>query len=360
MTDAAAAEFANVRPDFMNINDYMYIMSFYAHNNMDAAATRLRDAYTSFAGGVFMSQYDNIPDWSQFAGFQNQLAFSLIQNVSHTNVMMYSDLAILLLSFAEITGPTFGPDNATTNYYKGLYFFNNSGDFASYFNKIERNSPYYLFAGLRMAEKDKSAIKLQQILEQNPLFTPAVARMIAYNVQHGDKRAALRTVNTAIDNPNLSDAARAFFIKGRAQINYTFGDFDAAQSDLHAAADVLAMDADILSLQAKIWAAQNREIENAYDYAMALVKQNPTDIVAWDTLGAVVAIREGPAAALEILARVGTVATTCSALFERMGDLYVKTGEKRLARDAYMRAIELSDDGLTILPELNKKLRNVK
>ena len=93
---------------------------------------------------------------------------------------------------------------------------------------------------------------------------------------------------------------------------------------------------------------------------MMLVKQNPTDIFAWDTLGYVVAVRESPEEALSLLSRVGEIAMTCSSLFEQLGDLYMKTGNKKLARDAYIRAIELSDDGLTIVPELKKKLRKVK
>lgn len=164
----------------------------------------------------------------------------------------------------------------------------------------------------------------------------------------------------ALNDKNLNEVGHAFFLKSRAQIHFVFDDLDAAQSDLHDASVILPLDAEIISLQAKIWAKQNREIENAYDYAMMLVKQDPTDIMAWDTLGYVVAQREGTEAALEVLARVGEVSATCSSLFEHLGDLYTKTGEKQLARDAYMRAIELSDDGLTIVPELKKKLRKIK
>ncbi len=360
MKDKAAEEFAKVRPDFMNINDYLYVMSFYRHHDMPGAAARLRQDFTSLAGGVFMDTYENIPDWSEFSGFDNQLAFSLVQNVSHTQIMMYSDLAILLLSFAEVAGPNFGAENAALNYYKGQYFFTNSGDFQGYFNRIPSDSPYYLFAGLRIAERSGDITHIHQVLDKNPLFTPALTRIIAYYVQQGNRRAALRAINRALDDERLSDLAHAHFLKIRAQINYVFGDYDAAQSDLHAAADVLVVDVGIISLQAKIWAAENREIENAYDYAMVLVKKNPTDINAWDTLGAVIAVREGPDAALELLSRVASVANTCSSLFELVGDLYMQIGNKKLASEAYLRAIDLSDDGLTTLPNLQKKLRKAK
>ena len=357
--DKAASEFQNVRPDFMNISDYLYIMSFYKQNNMSDVAKELQDKYTSAPGGVFMTNYNTIPDWNIFSGIKNNLAFSLTQNVAHTQVMTYSDLAILLLSFADVTFTDYGAQYDAINYYKGQYFFNNSGDFAKYFNKISADSPYYPFATLRIAEKSNDIKQLQNVLDKNPLFMPAVNRVVAHYVQHDDKRAALNTINAALSHKEISDSVHAFFLKGRAQTYYAFKDIDNAQSDLHAAAEILNADPDIVSLQAKIWATQGRELDNAYDYAMTLVKRNPTDIFAWDTLGAVVYAREGVEAALEMLTRVGAVANRCSSLFERMGDMYVEIGETGLARDAYMRAINLSGDGLTIINNVKKKLRKL-
>lgn len=359
-TDKAAAEFANVRSDFMNINDYLYIMSFYRHNNLTDAADALRADFTARPGGMFMLDFDAVPDWSVYSGYKNALAFSLIQNVSHTQIMMYSDLAILLLRFAQITSPGQNTDANAINYYLGQFFFNNTGDYARFFDKVSRDSPFYSFAVLRMADKTGNISALERVADSNPLFVPAVNKIVAHHIKTGDKRAALRRINKSLNNDRLPEKGRAFFIKGRAQIHFAFGDIDAAQADLHDAAKILIADADILVLQAKIWAAENREIENAYDYAMTLVRQNPTDIMAWDTLGRVVAQREGPSAALELLARVGDVADTCSSLFEHLGDLYAQTGDTDAARDAYNRAIDLSDDGLVVVPNINKKLRNLK
>ena len=192
------------------------------------------------------------------------------------------------------------------------------------------------------------------------MFVPAINKIVSYYTKVGNKRAALRRINRALDNKRLPENGRAFFLKGRAQIHFAFGDLDAAQSDLHEASKILIADADILALQAKIWASENREIENAYDYAMTLVRQNPTDIMAWDTLGRVVAQREGAEAALDLLSRVGDVADTCSSLFEHLGDLYTQIGDTKLAQDAYKRAIYLSDDGLVVVPNIDKKLRNLK
>ena len=197
-------------------------------------------------------------------------------------------------------------------------------------------------------------------MANNPLFVPGINKLVANYVSNGEKKNALRVLNRALDTDDLSGIGRAFFLKSRAQVHLIFGDLDDAQRDIHDAAAILPMDGDILSIQAKIWAGQNRELDNAYDYAIALVRQNPTDIAAWDTLGTVVTAREGVDAALEVLERVGDVAGSCSSLFERLGDLHVAAGNQKLARDAYLRAIDLSSDGLTIVPVLEKKLRKLK
>ncbi len=356
----AAKSFAAVRPDFMNINDYMYIMSFYTHNNLNDAAEKLHTEFTSRPGGMYMLEFNDVPDWTQFAGYKNALAFSLVQNVSHTQVMMYSDLAMLLLRFAQVTGPAFDENNDAMNYYLGQFFFNNTGDYERFFAKIPQSSPFYLFAQMRMADADGNMHAVHRVVRANPLFVPAVNKLVGHYISTGNRRAALRTINTTLKNKNLTEQGRAFFLKNRAYINYVFGDLSDAQSDIKSAADVLPMDAEILSLQAKIWAAENREIDNAYDYAMALVRKNPTDIMAWDTLGVVVAVREGAPAAIELLARVGEISVTCSSLFLHLGDLYAETGDVARARDAYMRAIELADDGLIVVPDVNRKLRKLK
>lgn len=358
--EKAADYFDKVRIEFMNINDYLYIMSFYNHNNMTDKADKLYSEFTARPGGMFMLDYKNIPDWSLYSGYKNTLAFSLIQNVSHTQIMMYSDLSILLLRFAQITGPNYNSDNDAINYYLGQFFFNNHGDYQALFSKISENSPFYPFAAMRSAEKNKDIKALEKIVKNNPLFVTAINKLVAHYIQTGNKKAALKVINKALDDENLTESGHAFFLKSRAQVYYVFGDLEKAQSDLHDASSVLMLDSEIMALQAKIWADENREIENAYDYAMLLVKQDPTDIFAWDTLGYVVAVREGTDAALDLLKRVGEISTTCSSLFEHLGDLYLKTGDKKLARDSYLRAIELSDDGLTVVPELKKKLRKLK
>lgn len=307
-----------------------------------------------------MLGYGAVPDWSEFSGNKNALAFSLIQSVSHTQIMMYSDLALLLLRFAQIAGPAYQGQNDAVNYYLGQYFYNNVGDYAKHFSAIKKDSPFYLFGILRMSDKSGDISALAAAFDANPLFVPGANRLIAHYVSHGDRRAALRVVSRALGDENITPHGRGYFLKSRAQINFVFGDLDDAQADLRAASDLLPPDGEILALQSKIWARQNRELDNAYEYAMGLVRQNPTDVAAWDVLGRVVAVRESPDAALELIERVGEVSNTCSALFEHLGDLYVQTGNKKLASDAYMRAIDLADDGLSVIPVLEKKIRNLK
>lgn len=358
--EQAATEFEKVRPEFMNINDYLYLMAFFRAHDMDGAAEKLRVRFTAMPGGMFMAEFCDFPDWNTFSGFKNALAFSLVQNVSHTQIMMYSDLAILLLRFAQIVGHDFSKNGDAVNYYLGQFFFNNTGDWATYFETIKPQSPFYPFAVLRMAEKRNDINALQTMLDDNPLFVSASNVLVAKYIEQGEQKRALRVVNRALKSKNLGDDGRAFFKKSRAHIYFVFGNLDHAQSDLHDAAAVLSMDDEILSLQAKIWAAQNREIENAYDYAMAIIKRNPTDVMAWDTLGRVVAAREGADEALKLLERVGEVSNSNSALFENIGDQHNALGNTNAARDAYMRALELSGDGLTVVPQLKKKIRKLK
>lgn len=357
---AAEKEFATVSVDFMNINDYLYVMSFYRANDLNGVAAKLREDFTSKPGGMYMLGYDTVPDWSVYAGNKNALAFSLIQNVSHTQIMMYSDLSLLLLRFAQITGSDFAANNDAINYYLGQYFYNNAGDCGKYFGAISQNSPFYLFGVLRMADKTNDFAALSAAMEASPLFVPGATRLIAHYVANGDRRAALRVVERALADDNITPQGRGYFLKSRAQINFAFGDLDAAQSDIRAASDELPIDGEILAMQSKIWAMQNRELENAYEYAMGLVRQNPTDVFAWDVLGRVVAVRESDDAALELIERVGEVSNSCSSLFEQMGDLYAARGDAKRARDAYLHAIELADDGLVVIPLVEKKIRKLK
>ena len=353
----AAEEFANVKTDFMNIGDYVYIMSFYMAHDMQDKADKLRQEFSSAPGGMFMADFNNIPNWDNFKGPQNSLAFNLLQNVSHTQIMLYSDLSILMLRFAQIIGPETQFFQDAVTYYIGRFLSNTHGNFAVYFDKIDKASPFYLFAKMKSANSVK---EIQNLLKHQPLFIPALNKLVAHYTAQGEKHNAVAAINRALKNENLSDAGRAYLIKRRALVHLLFDDLKTAQQDIHTASKILAQDGEILAIQARIWAAQNREIENAYTYAMSLVKRDPTDVLAWDTVAVVVSVREGNDAALEILEKIGSSAKNCSALFEHLGDAYVKNGQNDKAVEAYRRAISLADDGFSIISKIKKKLRKIQ
>ena len=356
----AAEEFANVKPEFMNLMDYLYLMSFYYEFGYYEDADILRDDFVSTPSGMFLANYQDIPKWSVFAGSRNALSFNLIQTVSHTKVMLYSDIALLMLRFAEITGnnePIFAD---AIKYYSGQFLYNIDGNFVDMFNKINRDSPFYSFGQIRIAEKENNMRLLKKILRHQPLFVPALERMVAGHIQIGNKHGAIKTINKALNNKELPDFGRAYLLKRRAYVYMVFDDFKAAQADIHDATKLSSMDAEILSIQSRIWAAQGKKLDDAYDYSMALIKKNPTDIFAWDTVGSVVLVREGPNAALEIYEQVSKTANSCSSLFEHTGDVYSLLGDKQKAKNAYLRAIDLASDGLVIVAKIEKKIRKLK
>lgn len=359
--EKAATAFRDVKPEFLNINDYLYLMSFYKHNNMDADANMLRAKFTTKPGSMFMIGYNDIPDWSVFSGYKNQLAFNLVQTVAHTQSLAHSDLSLILLRFAENVADKNPIQRDAINYHSGLYMMANMGNYDKYFSEIGENSPYYPFVKLRLAELNHNESDVRHAVRAQPLFMPAVNLLVGWETQRGNKNAALRVIDDTLKNQDISTAARAYMYKMRAEVNFIFQDIPASQHDVDAAMRLIEKpDPDIFSIQARIWAAQNDNLDRAYAYSLALVQFAPGDMCSWDTLGYVIRAREGLAAALDVMERVGEISNSCSALFEHLGDLYVENGDDKLARDAYVRAIELSDDGLVVKPVLEKKLKKVK
>ncbi len=356
--DKAVESFSAIKINFLNINDYLYLMSFYKSHNLEDLANKLYQEFTESAGGIFLVNYTGVQPWEMYSGIENQLAFSLIQTVSHTKIMTFSDLSLLLLRFAEIVSMNSNKD--AINYYIGQFVFNTSGDYQKYFGEISKYSPFYPFVKMRINEKTNDISELKQMVKNNPLFVPGVTKLVAYQIKTDNKSGALKPINNALKQKGLSNKILAILKKMRAQVYYTFGDIKKAQSDLHDASSVLVVDENILSLQAKIWATENRELDSAYDYAMQLIQKAPMNVCSWDTLGYVVHAREGVDAALDLVERVAEISNECSVLFEHLGDYYVEIGEKDAAQEAYSRAIELSDDGLVIVSNIEKKIRKLK
>lgn len=356
--DKAAKEFAKVHPDFMNINDYLYLMSFYKEHEMFEDMDILRGDFTAKPGGMFVLNYEDIPDWSEYSGYKNNLVFSMVQTVSHTHIMILTDLSLMLLRFSE----TLSDKNTDVlNYYLGQYYFYNSGDYEKIFNSISKDSPYYLFGQMRIAEKNGDLNKIEKIAKKNPLFISAVDIMLSNYIKNGNKKAALKLINSGLNQKDLSDSGLAYFLKQRINVYLMFNDPDKAQSDMYDLMDIEGeFNPDVMFLQAKIWNQKNINLDDAYAYTMSLIKKNTSDVEAWDLLSIIVDKKEGVDAALDLIEHISSVSVKVSSVYEHMGDFYVKKGEKEKAKKSYLRAIDLSDDGLVVVPFVKKKLRKVK
>ena len=357
--DGAAKEFANVHPDFMNVNDYLYLMSFYQKNGMFEDMEILRDDFINKPGSMYILNYPHIPDWSNFDGFKNNLVFSIIQTISHTQIMIYTDLSLMFLRFAQLISNDANLD--AVNYYLGQYYYYNTGDYKTCFNAIDKASPLYLYAKLKVAEKDNDIKTIEEIAYKNPLFVYALNTAVRENIKNGNKRMALRFIDRGLKQKNLNDNGRIYLLKQRIHVNLMFDDLDAAQKDVDKINEYdIGMSADVMLLKARLWEKQNRNLDEAYKYAMMLIKMNASDVNAWDILGLIVNKKEGIYNALEIMERVGEVAMTTSSLYEHLGDLYVKQGDIDRALRAYQQALDLSDDCLIVVPHVQKKIRKLK
>ena len=357
--DKAAKEFADVHPDFMNINDYLYLMSFYRENKMFEDMEILKNDFVSKPGGVYVLDYDEIPQWSEFAGYKNNLVFSMIQTVSHTQIMMYTDLSLMMLRFAQIISGDANMD--AINYYMGLYYYFNKGDYENQFSKISPSHPLYLFGQMKTAEKRGDFAKIRQIARKNPLFVPAIKTLLENYIKLGQKKQALHIINRALKHKKINDFARRYFLIQRANVYLMFNDADRAQQDLKAVFDIDDVLTDeLLLLQSRSWLQSNRYLNDAYDYAMIAIRRNTSNIAAWDVLGQIVEKREGLDAGLEILESISKINVDTSSIYEHLGDMYLKKGDKEKAIKSYQRALDLSDDGLIVVPFVERKLRKIK
>lgn len=357
--DGAAKEFADVHPDFMNVNDYLYLMSFYQKNGMFEDMKILKEDFVNKPGGMYILDYSHIPDWSNFDGFKNNLVFNIVQTISHTQIMIYTDLSLMFLRFAQLISNDANMD--AVNYYLGQYYFYNKGDYKTCFDDINRESPLYLFGKLKTAEKTKDIKAIEKLAYDNPLFAPASNIAIRENIKIGNKRGALKHINRALKHKKLNDNGRIYFLKQRVHVYLMFNDVKNAQKDMDKINEYdVGLSPDNMLLQARIWEKQNIKLDEAYKYAMTLIKINTSDVNAWDLLGLIVNKKEGIFNALDILERVGEAAVTTSCLYEHLGDLYTEQGDIEKAKRAYQQALDLSDDCLIVVPYVQKKLRKLK
>ncbi len=356
--ERAAEFFKKVEISFLNINDFLYLTAFYNHFEMNEAGTELYQKFTERPGGMFILNMDVTPNWADFTGYQNAMAFSLTQNISHTQIMMHSDLSLILLRFAEILQNS--TDKNAINYYLGQYFLNNGDNYDKYMKAIEPGSLFYSYARMNIAEKSGSIQDLNEVLESNPLFLPAVQAISAKYTQNGKKSSALKVIDNAIADDDLTEMGRSYLYKLRSDVNIAFKEYSDAQKDLDAATEVLGQSAETLSNQIKIWAHRHENVNEAYSTAVILISKNPLETRYWNSLARIVWVNEGVNEALEVAKSVTDVTEINSDIFETLGDMYVEKGDFVAARDAYNTAIKLSGDGLSVIPDLKKKLRKIK
>ncbi len=356
--EKAAAFFDKVETSFLNINDFLYLTAFYKHFDMGDKADELFVQFTSNPGGMYILNSTFEPKWEDYTGYQNAMAFSLTQNISHSQLMMYTDLSLMMLRFAEILQES--EDKNAINYYLGQYFLNNDSGYEKYLNNIEPESLFYYFAQMKIAEKSGNIKDLKRIVENNPLFLPAVSSIVAKYTGQGDKSKALKTIDKSLKMPNLTEKGRSFLFKLRSDVNIAFKEYKDAQKDIDSATEVLGTNPDLLSNQIKIWAEHHENLNEAYSGAIMLISKNPLETRYWNSLGRIVWVNEGADEALEIVKSVTDVTKNNSDIFETLGDIYTELGEKDKAVEAYQTAIEISSDGLSVTPILKKKIRKLK
>ncbi|MDR1826132.1 MAG: hypothetical protein LBQ49_00385 [Rickettsiales bacterium] len=353
--------FQKVSDTFMNIGDYHLVMSFYKKHGFDKDRDELYKSWVSTPGGMYMANADINADWEFYDTPAKMLGAMLVQYVSHDGGVTVSDAGLLNLRAAMLLGAV--PDSV--NYYTGGYFFAAGSDnYKKYWESLYDNPVYGPFINMKIVEKAGAGRKyvrgVNQILGKSPLFLPAIAALFKKNMQSGREFDAIRMLSRALKTPELPTAGRAYFLRLRAQAFYMAARFDNAEADLAAAAAIAPMDAGIMAMQARVWAAKKESLDEAYRYAISLIRAFPANVEYWSVLSMVVLAKEGVDPALEILERVGRVSEECSELFMNLGDLRLRKGLKPEAAKAYRKAIFLSDDGLIIKSAAERKLRKAE
>jgi hypothetical protein len=232
----AAAEFADVPTDFMNLADFEYIMNFYLANDMDDAAADLHKKYTSGPGSAYLSSRDwrlGIGDSggdkhespisnleSRPGGYAENMAFALMQIVAHRPEANGTITGLMLLRAAQLL-TQLPPTDAETgvdapqggrnsmgdalNYYLGNYFYE-SGDYKNadlYWDRLEQGSAFYPFILLKRADMAPTlharTRARERVIREYPAFISAVIKNYAENIDAGDDAAALRGIDIALD-----------------------------------------------------------------------------------------------------------------------------------------------------------------
>ena len=357
--------FQSVPVSFLNLSDYHLVMSFYDRFGFKKELAELREQWNQNPGGAYMADADFSPDWSRYDSFQKMIAAGLIQKISHSGESMMGDTGLLALRVAQMLGA----EPAVAGYYIGMYFYtNNSENYKRYWNPMISNPIYGPFVRMRIADrmagKGEPVRALVKILRDHPLFLPALQNLWRREMSEGQGAMVMRALNRAIDAAVSSGAGEnslimAYLLRARAHTSYMMGDLDLADDDLIKASDIAPLDGSIMAMRVRVWTARRENINEAYRFAISLVRAFPSNVENWGLLAMVIRQTEGDKQALELLERVAHVAEEASELFMVLGDLRLAAGNGKGARDAYQKALALSGDGLVIKSDIERRIRRL-
>ncbi|MDR0319783.1 MAG: tetratricopeptide repeat protein [Rickettsiales bacterium] len=341
--------------DFLNLNDFLFIRAFYLHHKMDEAAAALTERFAANPRGSFIADIADLPDWSNYDTYQKQVRFGLVSVVAHNPFMVGTGWGLVALRTAEAVA--LGEADDALNYYLGMNFAGTGhGDF--FFDRISEASPFRPFV---MAQGGASARVLEKLVKKYPSFTPAVGRLALLRIADGDLRGALKTIDRALDHAkDASPSTTVYLLKIRAHINLLAGELFEAENDLNEASLLMPKDHGLIADKARVWAAQGRALDQAYDLMVSLIKENPGVSDYWDAIGVVLNARGEGAEAAKIFERVQRIEPDVSSYAEHAGDAYSAIGEVRRAKDAYRRALDLKADGQINAREVRKKMNRLK
>ena len=355
----ARNNFQAVPVSFLNLSDYHLVLSFYNHFGFKDEAAELSREWLANPGAMYMANIPFEPDWSRYDTHQKMIAAGMIQKVSHGGQATHNDAGLLGLRIASMLGG----DPVALDYYLGLHFFRvNSDLYKRYWNRVLDNPIYGPFVRMKIAEKagNKVAIsrEISKLLRDVPLFLPAMQVMWRIEMAAGRDVEMLRVLNRALSQAEDFDMGQAFLLRLRAHTFYLFGELIAADDDLEKAADLAPLDAGIMGMRARVWARQGENLDEAYRYAISLIRAFPATVENWGILALVVQAKEGDEPALALLERVARIAETSSELFMILGDIRMSTGDTKGAIQAWERSLTLTDDGLVIESEVRRRIRN--
>ncbi|MDR0449340.1 MAG: hypothetical protein LBG89_02675 [Rickettsiales bacterium] len=353
----SAKKYFDMMPgDFLNLNDFLFIRAFYLHHKMDAEAAALTERFAGNPRGSFIMDIKDLPDWSNYDTYAKQMRFGLTSVVAHNPFMIGTGWGLVALRTAEIVSGGIADD--ALNYYLGMNFWG-QGKAAHFFDRIPEGSAFMPFVMVQTGGQSPRA--LEKLVKKYPSFVPAVAKLALMKAADGDMKRARNITDRSLDAAaDASPATTAYLLKLRAHINYLAGELFEAENDLNEASNLSPKDQGLVADKIRVWAAQGRNLDQAYDLAVALIRNNPGTSDYWDAIGAVLTARGEAAEAVKIFERVLRVEPDVSGYAEHAGDALAADGQINRAKEAYRRALELKSDGQINAREVRKKLNRLK